>query len=72
MGWEQVQNGSLLANAAKAFDVLLTVDQNMKREQNLAALPIAIIVLVARKNIPDALLLMAPFVDDGFREFARA
>jgi hypothetical protein len=63
MGWEDLRNGKLLAAAAPLFDVLLTVDKNMKLEQNLATLPIAVIVLDVLKNTPEALRPFAPFVE---------
>ena len=50
MGWEGLRNGNLLAAAATLFDVVLTVDQNIKREQNLRGLPISVVVLIARSN----------------------
>jgi predicted nuclease of predicted toxin-antitoxin system len=36
MGWEQLRNGDLLTAASAQFDVLLTVDQKMKSQQNLS------------------------------------
>ncbi|MCA0240462.1 MAG: DUF5615 family PIN-like protein [Proteobacteria bacterium] len=49
-GWSGVKNGKLLALAATRFDASLTADRNLEFQQNLARLPIAVIVLVARKN----------------------
>ncbi len=63
MGWEDLRNGKSLAAAALSFDVLLTVAKNMKLEQNLARLPIAVIVLGALKNTPEELKPFAPFVE---------
>jgi hypothetical protein len=63
MGWEDLRNGKLLAAASSSFDVLLTVDKNMKMEQNLATLPIAVVVLDVLKNTPDELRPLAPFVE---------
>ena len=63
MGWQDLRNGKLLAEAATAFDVLLTVDKNIKHEQNLATLPLAVIVLRAPKNTPDVLAGFASFVE---------
>ena len=48
MGWSGVQNGKLLALAVEnRFDVFLTGDRNLTSQQNLARLPIAIVVLKA-------------------------
>ena len=63
MGWEDVRNGELLSMAAKSFDVFVTVDKKMKREQSLATLPISVIVLDAVKNTPEVLRPFAPFVE---------
>ena len=49
-GWAGIKNGKLLALAATKFDVFLTTDQNIEFQQNLVALPIAILVVVARSN----------------------
>ena len=49
-GWASVNNGKLLALAATKFDAFITADQNLEFQQNLALLPIAVVVLVARKN----------------------
>lgn len=49
-GWAGVKNGKLLALAATKFDVFLTTDQNIAFQQNLATLPIAVLVVVARSN----------------------
>ncbi len=49
-GWTSVTNGKLLALAATKFDVFITADRNLEFQQNLAKLPIAVVILVARKN----------------------
>lgn len=49
-GWAGVSNGKLLALAATKFDAFLTTDQNIEFQQNLSALPIAILVVVAKSN----------------------
>ena len=45
MGWSKLDNGSLLKVAEKEFDVLVTTDQNLRFQQNLAGSRIAILVL---------------------------
>lgn len=50
MGWATIKNGELLALAAQQFDVFVTVDRNLTFQQNLAAFPIAVLVLRARTN----------------------
>ena len=49
-GWSEIKNGKLLALAATRFDVFLTMDRNLEFQQNLAALPIAILVIEALSN----------------------
>jgi predicted nuclease of predicted toxin-antitoxin system len=49
-GWASIKNGKLLALAATKFDVFLTADRNLEFQQNLAKLPISVVVLIARKN----------------------
>lgn len=56
MGWGGVKNRALLALAAGEFDAFLTVDKNLPYQQNLATLPIALIVLEANSNELVALL----------------
>ena len=56
MGWSGVKNGELPALAARSFDAFITVDKNMPFQQNLSALPVALIVLDAFSNELHALL----------------
>ncbi len=49
-GWKSVKNGKLLALAASKFDVFITADRNLEFQQNLTKLPIAVVVMLARKN----------------------
>jgi predicted nuclease of predicted toxin-antitoxin system len=55
------ENGELLAEAAKAFDVLVTTDKNIKSQHNLAKLPLPIIELDAIDTRIEALVPFAPF-----------
>src|SRR5688572_15479833 len=50
MGWSGLKNGELLARSANQFDVFLTADQNLRYQQNLLTLPVAVVVLAARSN----------------------
>ena len=59
-GWSGVKNGKLLALAAAEFDAFLTVDKNLPFQQNLATLPIALVVLDAASNELPALLPLVP------------
>lgn len=50
MGWQGVKNGELLHLAASEFDVFITADKNLRHQQNLATLPISVVVLIASSN----------------------
>ena len=50
MGWLTIKNGELLALASQQFDIFVTVDRNLSFQQNLAGLPMAVIVLQATSN----------------------
>jgi hypothetical protein len=50
MGWATIRNGDLLKLATAEFDAFVTVDRNLAFQQNLNAIPIAVIVLRARTN----------------------
>ena len=60
LGWTAIQNGELLALAATAFDVFVTVDSNLAFQQNAATLPMPIIVLSARTNRLADLMPLVP------------
>lgn len=45
-GWDTLKNGDLLRAAeAAGFDVFVTTDRNIKHQQNLSGLRIAIVIL---------------------------
>lgn len=61
MGWGGIENGELLALAAAAgFGALLTKDANLRYEQNLVDLPIAVVVLRAPSNDLDDIRPLLP------------
>ncbi|MFO0849808.1 MAG: hypothetical protein U0871_14830 [Gemmataceae bacterium] len=63
MGWVGKKNGVLLAlMTADGFEVLLTADQNIRYQQNLAGTGVAVVVLVAATNRLADLLPLAPTV----------
>jgi predicted nuclease of predicted toxin-antitoxin system len=65
MGWSGVKNGKLLALAANDFDAFVTVDKNLPYQQNLAALPIAVVVLDAVSIELSALLSLLPGLEQA-------
>jgi predicted nuclease of predicted toxin-antitoxin system len=60
MGWASIKNGELLALASERFDVFVTADRNLTYQQNVRALPIAIIVLHAKTSRLADLLPLVP------------
>ena len=68
-GWASLKNGALLRQAAMAFDVLLTADQNIEFQQNLVTLPLAVVVLVAESNRLESLEPLVPKVLVALKDF---
>ncbi len=58
--WTSLSNGALLRQAAETFDVVMTADRNIEFQQNLTALPVAIVVLVADSNRLESLEPLVP------------
>jgi hypothetical protein len=64
MGWAGKKNGELLAlMAGTGFEVLLTVDQNLRHQQNLAASGMAVVMMVASSNRFADLVPLMPAVN---------
>ncbi len=51
-GWSAVRNGDLLRRASAAFDVLVTIDQRMRYQQNMRRVSIGVVVV----EVPDTRL----------------
>jgi hypothetical protein len=68
--WTSLTNGALLRRAAERFDALLTADQNIEFQQNLAALPIAVVVLVADSNRLESLEPLVPEILEALKALA--
>jgi predicted nuclease of predicted toxin-antitoxin system len=60
VGWTGNRNGELLKLAAGSFDVFVTADQNLEHQQNLGALPIAVVVLIVPTNRIESLQPLIP------------
>ncbi len=61
LGWTGITNGSLLQLAEGQFDVLITSDQNLRYQQNLANRQLAIIQLPTNQ-VPLVVKLAPPAV----------
>jgi predicted nuclease of predicted toxin-antitoxin system len=59
-GRSGIKNGELLALAATKFDVFLTMDGNLEYQQNLATLPVAVLVVEAISNRMEHLVPLVP------------
>jgi predicted nuclease of predicted toxin-antitoxin system len=59
-GWSGIKNGKLLALAGSKFDVFLTMDSNLEFQQNLAVLPVAVLVVEAVSNRMEHLVPLVP------------
>ena len=68
MGWSGVKNGNLLALAGADFDAFVTLDKNMPFQQNLSALPIALVVLDSLSNELHHLLPLLPRLERELAE----
>ena len=60
LGWAGKKNGELLELAADRFDVFVTVDQNLRYQQQLLARPIAVVVLIVPANTLKHLVVLLP------------
>lgn len=61
LGWSTLKNGELLAAAENSFDLLITTDQELRYQQNLAGRKLTVLVLMTtswpriQKSIPQIL-----------------
>ena len=75
MGWSELGNGELLAAAEEAgFDLLITTDQNLCYQQNLAQRRIGIIVLMStswpriQQKVQDVIAAVNELPHGGYAE----
>jgi hypothetical protein len=52
-GWSSFRNGALLSHASEDFDVLVTIDQRMRYQQNMPRFPIGVVII----EVPDTRLV---------------
>lgn len=71
-GWKGLPNGELLDAAAEEFDILVTMDNSLPEQRNVAAYDLAVVVLRAdSKDLADLTELVpevervAPKLDSG-------
>jgi len=46
LGWANLENGALIASAEESFDLLITTDQKLRYQQNLAGRKLSVLVLM--------------------------
>ena len=63
-GWSGFKNGELLSSAGEEFEIFLTVDRNIKHQQNPKGLPVAIVILHAVSNRLETLIPYVPIVEE--------
>lgn len=74
MGWSELENGDLLRAAEQEFQLLVTTDQNLCCQQNLAARRIAILVLPTtswpeiQRHAPEVLAAITTITAGEYRE----
>lgn len=62
MGWASVENGDLLSRIESVFEAFITIDGNLRYQQNMTGRSFALIVLTARDNTLETLLPLMPQV----------
>ena len=50
MGWRALTNGALMKEAASRFEVLVTLDQNLRFQNQAGKHPLGIVVLITQFN----------------------
>lgn len=61
MGWSGIVNGELLTRASQAgFGVFITIDKNLRYQQNLSAYSLAVVIIQTRINRLEYILPMLP------------
>ena len=61
-GWKGLKNGALLRAAEADYDALITMDDNLPNQQNLASFALAVIILRARSKQLEHLLELLPSI----------
>jgi hypothetical protein len=74
LGWSNLENGALLAAAEGTFDLLITTDQQLRHQQNLATRKISVLVLMTtswpriKKNLPKIIDALSIIRTGEYRE----
>jgi len=76
MGWDGVKNGDLIKLADSEFDLFVTIDKNLRYQQNLSRTRMSIILISVRDNkvatiigrVPELLAALNTIVPSQYRE----
>lgn len=64
-GFKGFKNGALLDAAGAEYDILITVDRGYEHQQNVTALPLAVLLLLTRTNKLEHLKALTPEILDA-------
>lgn len=71
-GWKKLANGKLLTAAAAAgFGVMVTADKNIRHQQSLDALPLAVLELDLPRNRFQDIAPLAPYLSAALEHTRR-
>jgi len=76
LGWSKLKNGELLATAEESFDLLITTDQQLRYQQNLAERRLSILVLMTtswpriKANVPEIAEVIEQMSVGEYREIS--
>ena len=68
MGWAGKKNGELLRLAGPEFDVLITADHSLPKQQNLRGRNIRVVTLIAHNNKMESLRPLLPQLRRALRK----
>jgi hypothetical protein len=71
MGWGNLDDGPLLDRMTDHFDVLVTVDKSLPKQQRIENRPLAVVILRAKTNRLADLLPHVPRLRDVLRNAQR-
>lgn len=71
LSWSDLDDGPLLRAAEESFDAFVTMDQNLRYQQNLKRSKLRIIVLRAPSNRLTSLAPLAPLVLSSLAEMTQ-
>ena len=71
IGWDRLPDDQLLARARDDFDVLITCDQDIPKDQDITGVDVAVIVLAARTNSIKDLAPLVPRILSALENITR-